>query len=169
MRAAKGVAQIDEVALVGQVSCRKLDRPSLAKIFAQGPINRPIAGQVLRSIAIQKAGAVSKIAGDPAMPAHIGTKSNAEGVALIVIEKEGAFCRRAEVRKASGDGPHAFDRLVRIRQVEVRALKQSWRSQRALKSANANALDGQGKENVGVADNVVVEKVMSAGAEIVEV
>ena len=43
------------------------------------------------------------------------------------------------------------------------------RVHRAFPSPDAGAIDGEGKENIGIAQNVMVEKVLRAGAEVGEI
>src|SRR6266536_736985 len=105
----------------------------------------------------------------PTVPRQLGTESGTQGVALVVIEKEKAFFRWAEIGESPGHGALAFHGLMRVGYVNVGTLKQARRSHRALKAADANVVDGQGEEDVRVAQRIVVEEVARASPEVVEV
>ena len=83
-----------------------------------------------------------------------------------MIEEEVAFVRRLEIGEAAGDPAGAFRVLMRIGSVELGASRNTRRVCRAFPSPDAGAIDGEGKENVGIAKDVVVEKVLGAGAEV---
>ena len=90
-------------------------------------------------------------------------------MALIVVEEEIAFVRWFEISKAPGDAAGPFRVLVRIDRVELSSSRNAWRGRSTLPTADARPIDGEGKENVGIAQDVVIEKVLRAGAEVGDV
>src|SRR6478752_6331729 len=126
-------------------------------------------GQVLGSFAIDKTGAVVCVEVSPGAPRQREIDPSREGVALVVIEKEVAYVRRLEISEAAGNSAGAFRVLIGIGGMELGASCEPRRVHRAFPSPDAGALDGEGKENVRIAQNVMVEKVLCAGAEVGEI
>ncbi len=70
-----------------------------------------------------------------------------------------------EVCKASRDCPSTFGNLVGIREVQLSPVGDAWRAQRNLPSADERILDCQWEEKIRLADHVVIEEIIDAGAE----
>src|SRR5207237_10591846 len=67
--------------------------------------------------------------------------------------------RRREIGEPAAYTSPSLYKLVRKCQMQLSAAEKLRRAQAGLPSANARALDGQGKKNVGVAQHVVVEEI----------
>ena len=126
-------------------------------------------GQVFRAFAIDKTGAVVCVEVSPGAPRQREINPGRECVALVVIEEEVAFVRRLEVGQAASDSARAFRVLIRISRMKLGASREARRVHRAFPSPDAGAIDGEGKENVGIAQNVMIEKVFCASAEVGEI
>lgn len=72
---------------------------------------------------------------------------------------------RDEVGKASGDTTTSFRDLIRVREVNPRSVRQLGGSQSDLPAADERLVDRERKEEIGLPDHIVIEKVSSAGAE----
>ena len=83
-----------------------------------------------------------------------------------MIEEEIALIRRFEVGQAAGYAACAFSVLVRIDSVELGQPGDPGRIRGSFPSTYARPLDGEREENVGVAQDVVVEEILRAGAEV---
>ena len=58
MRAAEGVAGIEHIPLIGDVGGRKAGGKVFAEVFAEGKIESVVAGEVVRTVSAEEAGAV---------------------------------------------------------------------------------------------------------------
>ena len=87
-------------------------------------------------------------------------------MALIVIEQKEIRGRR-EVSQAASDRALPFDFLPRISQMKSAPAKQQRRARRNFECSDARPGNSQGKENIRVAQRVVIEKIPYAGAEII--
>src|SRR6266571_2827732 len=166
MRAAEGVGIIEQVARVGDV----LRREDQVQAFADGLAERKrklrVARQMRRAVTIEEARAVTQIAGGPGAPGKLNVEAGIERVALVVVEKEKARRWRREIGKPSSDATGGLRELVRIRQIELRAVAKPRGAHRRFPTVNARALDGKRKEDVGIAEHVMVEVVPRVGLKI---
>ena len=121
---------------------------------------------MLRAFAVDKAGAVIGIEVGPHPPGQLQVEAGGKRVALVVVEKEIAFVGRLEIGKTAGYAARALGVLVRVGGVELGASGDAGRVRRGFPATDAGTIDGERKENVGVAQNIVVEKVLRAGAEV---
>src|SRR5216684_4504026 len=169
MRSAECVAQIDEVPLIRDVGRRYFCRPVFAERLPYGQIDQTIAGQMVRDVAVKKSRSVTEVSGYPSSARHSGGEARAQSLTLVVIEEEEARVWHSEVRESSGDAAGAFHRLVGISQMEVGALKQFGRPQRGFVAQDSHRVDGERHEDVGVAERVMIEKVVRSGAEVAEI
>ena len=85
---------------------------------------------------------------------------------LIVIEQK-EISRRREVSQAASYRALPFDFLPRISQMKSAPAKQERRARRNLECSNARPGNSQGKENIRVAQRVMIEKLLYAGAEVI--
>src|ERR1700680_2636260 len=74
-----------------------------------------------------------------------------------------------EIRETAGDVAEAKGELIRVGQVDLSSIANARRAQREFPPVDAGALDGDGKENVGVVQIVVIEEVIRTGQKIVSV
>ena len=58
MRAAEGVAGIEHIPLIGYVGGGKTRGKLFAEVFTEGKIESVVAGEVVRTVSIEEAGAV---------------------------------------------------------------------------------------------------------------
>jgi len=89
-----------------------------------------------------------------------------QGVALIVIEKAAAADKR-EIGEAAVDAAAAESELVGISQIDLAAASDARRAHRELPAIDASAFYGDGYENFGVIEIVMVEEIGGAGEEVV--
>ena len=61
MGTAEGVAQVNEIGLIGDVGSADLGRPVFPKRLPYRQIQGAIAGQVVRPVAVQETGAVTEV------------------------------------------------------------------------------------------------------------
>src|SRR5262252_5495834 len=71
--------------------------------------------------------------------------------------------------QAAVDDATAFSLLVGVGDVNIEKLANSWRMERGFPTMDAGAFDGQWEEDVGVAEDIVVEEVAGVGLEVGEV
>jgi len=83
----------------------------------------------------------------------------------VIEQKE--ISRRREGCQAPGDRALPFDFLPRISQMKSAPTKQERRARRNFEGSNARPGNSQGKENIRVAERVVIEKILYAGAEVI--
>src|SRR5258706_12386658 len=74
---------------------------------------------------------------------------------------------RGKVCQPPGERPPAVSDLVGIRKMKLRTMSDARRTQRQFPSADEGLLNGEGEEEVGFSDGVVVEEIPDAGAESV--
>ena len=144
----------------------------LAEIFTQREIEGGVAGEIgaqvgpagsaLQSVA--EAGAVVDVGGGECAPRESDVAADVEGVALVVIERSERR-RGGDVVEAAGDDGVALGDLVGVGQVQLDAVGDAGRAQGELPGADEGVGDGDGKEDVGGADVVVVEKIGDIGFE----
>jgi hypothetical protein len=72
--------------------------------------------------------------------------------------EEKKICRRRKIRESPGDRALALGVLVRVSEIKLTALEELRRTRRQLQCTNARAFNGQGKEDVRVAQRVVIEE-----------
>src|SRR6476646_3517956 len=170
VRAAEGVAVVEQVAVIGEVERGESRRPVFAKGLAQAQVGAGMRRQVARAVAIQEARAIREIDGTPSAPRQGGPHAGTQRIALIVIEKVvRAALRRRKIRQAAAHPAAAFSVKTSVRQVPLQSVKQFGRARRRLPTVDASAHQRQRKEDVGVAQDVVIEVVARGGAELVEV
>jgi hypothetical protein len=118
--------------------------------FADGNIKRCVRGQMGRTIAVEKAGAIVDVEVRRRTPGQPQIEAGRERVALVVIEEEVALVRRLEIGEAAADRAGALGVLVRVSKVEAREVGDRGRFGAGFPAANAGAGDGQREKDVGV-------------------
>src|SRR5437868_13244229 len=113
-----------------------------------------------RAVPIEKSGAVDHIPRDPSLPWKRCAEAGAERIALVVVEKEKPIRRRTEIRDPAGHRTRSLSGLMRVSQVDIYLLEQMRRTHRDLGSGNPCAFDRKRKEQAGVANRLVIKKVM---------
>lgn len=119
-------------------------------------------------VSVGEARSIGDVGGGVGMPGQIVLGAEVQGVALVMIEKSATATER-EISEAAVDAAASESELIRIGQVELRAIADARGAQSDLPSADASALNGDGEEQIGVVEIVVVEEVRRAGEEIVGV
>jgi len=82
-----------------------------------------------------------------------------------VIEEE-QICRWSEVCQSARDRALSLRVMVRIGEMELTSLKELWRTRRQLERTNARAFNGKWKEDVRVAERVMVKEVRRSSMEV---
>src|SRR4051812_45292944 len=82
---------------------------------------------------------------------------------LVMIERTPVQVRK--IGQASIDESASTSHLIRIRQVQLRPVRQPGRTQREFPPPHQRRLDSQGEEKIRFADIVVIEKIRSVGPE----
>src|SRR5205085_7252247 len=117
MRAAKGVAQVNEITLIGQICSCEFDRPVLSERLPYRQVYGTVTGQVLRPIAIHESGTVSEVSGEPGPPGHTRTETGAESMPLVVIQEEKSISGWTEIGEPAGHASCSFYGLMRVSQM----------------------------------------------------
>src|SRR5713101_8531453 len=125
--------------------------------------------QVPGPVAIQEPGSEVYVAGSPALPGQCHAKARRQGVTLVVVQEEEALVGRAEAGESAADTAPAFGELVGVGQVELGATPEPRRAHGGFPAVNTRRQDGKRKEDVGVADHIMVEEVVRARVEAVHV
>src|SRR5580658_2892098 len=132
------------------------------------------AGNPLQSVA--EAGAVVNVGGGIRAPGEGDVATYVERVALVMVEwaQVGGRAIRVwaadcDITQPSCDDAAALGNLVGIGEVKLGAVRDAGRAQGKFPSANQGSGIGEGKEDVGCSDVVVVEKVRYMGFESVGV
>ncbi len=122
-----------------------------------------------------KAGAVVHIGGEPCAQRQVGGEAGVEGVALVVIDGSVVGAEVAggiggmAAGEAADDVAALLGDLVRIGEMELAEVRQLRRAESHLPGANQCAIDGDGEVHVGFADVGVIEEVVHAIFEGVDV
>src|SRR5258708_208297 len=87
---------------------------------------------------------------------------------LIVVQEEAAG-GWGKVGKASTDGALALGAEVCVGDMNLAAVEQARGTQRDFPAADARMIHRHGEEDVRVAEHIVVEEVLHAGAEVVAI
>src|SRR5581483_1315394 len=169
MGASEGVGQVQQVVVVGEIQGGKTHRPILPERFPDREIVRGVVRQVGGALAIQKSGTVVDVERCPCLPGQIKDYSGSERVTLIVIEEEIALFGGSEVRQSTGHTARPFGELMRVCEMPVRAAGQPGRIGSNLPATDSGPRNGQRKEDIGVSQSIVIEKVLRARTEIVDV
>ena len=104
------------------------------------------------------------------MPRKAVLSADVKRVALVVVEEAKAGRRRgAGGNETAGDAPETESQLVGVREIELGAMANARGAQREFPTVDARALDGYGKEDLGVVEIVVIKEVSGAGEEIIGV
>src|ERR1051326_5453 len=121
---------------------------------------------VWRVVAIQKTRTVSNGGRSKSAARKIKHQTGAQRMALIVIEQE-EISRWREVSQPASDRTLSFKFLPRISQMKSAMAKQERRARRNFQCSNARPINGQGKENIRVAELVVIEIISHTRTEII--
>ena len=84
-----------------------------------------------------------------------------------MVQEEKITFRRREVRKPAADGASPFRELTRKDQMEFGAPEQKGRAHGRFPTADASRIDSEGKENVGITQNIVIEEIPRPRLKIV--
>src|SRR5215469_14081774 len=123
-------------------------------------------GQVAGAVAIEKSRSVIHVHRGPGTARKSHAHAGTDGVALIVVEEKVAFFGRREIRQTAGDSAGTLGVLMGVGEMELGATGDAWRAGGGFPTADASAVDGQREEDVGVAEDVVVEEIVGCGAEV---
>ena len=141
----------------------------LSEIFAERQIDGGVLRQIVSEIrrageSIAEARAVVNIGGGIGAPRQRDVAAHIERVALVMIERS-EFGRRRVIGKAAGNGATALGDLVGVGEVDLSAVGKARRAQCEFPGANQGFGNGDGKENVGRSNVVVIEKIGGLGFE----
>lgn len=169
MRTAKRVAVVDQVAAIADVQCLEFYGPALTEGLTDRNVNGRMRRQVPRAVAVEESGTVRNASRCPAPLRKSHRKDTAQRVPLVVIEEKVAARRGREVGQPARDAALAFRVLMRVGHVQLSSMQKLGRTRRRFPPANARLSDGQGQEDVRVADDVVIEEVPRSGPEVIHV
>ena len=167
--AAESKTVVEQHAAIGDVETLNVHGKFLAKALADGEVERCVRLKVAwRRAPVGEAGGIGDVGRSEGMEWEIVMRAEVQGIALVVIEEfetvaEGEVCQAA-VDVAEGEGE-----LVRIGQVNLSAIADAGRTQRKFPTADARALNRDGKEQVGIVEIIVIEIVLRTGQECVAI
>src|SRR5664280_1964341 len=98
VRAAEGVAVVQLVAIVRDVSADQPNRKALAESFSQRQIEGVITRQVIGPVTVQESRAVVKRQRGEAAPWQIALHARRKSVALIVVQIKTSIGRGRKIR-----------------------------------------------------------------------
>src|SRR6185437_12028800 len=85
----------------------------------------------------------------------------------IVVEEVVAIFRRGKIGESAGYRSLALHVLVRIGEVQLQTMRQLWRAHASLPTVDPGGGQGHGKEDIGIAQHVMIEVIGGAGVEVV--
>lgn len=169
MRAGELVAAVDKEPPVGHVQSVGLERPLLAKSLARRQVERSVGGEMCRPVTVQKSRTIRDIGCGPASPGEIDVEAGAERVSLVEVQEViTAGLRGLKIGQAARDASLSFDVLVRIGEMHSRPAQEPRRPHTCFPAANACPLQGDGEEDAGVSQDVVVEVIAGTRPEVVD-
>src|SRR5579862_731974 len=123
MRAAEGVARIEQIAIVADVDGCERKRQPLSKILSDRQVECRMRRKMLGTVAVQKTRAEIQIAACRCVPRKPQVITCAQGIALVMIQEEVSHVRGREVCKAAGYGTRALGVLMGVCQVNPGAME----------------------------------------------
>ena len=176
VKSAEGEAVVVEDVLVGNVESSDRGSEAFPEILAEGEIERGVAGEVVAlirlvrdaSFSVVEAGAVVDIGGGKGAPGKADVSAYVERVALVMIERTESG-REREIGEATCDRAAALGDLVGVGEVKLNPARETGRAQREFPSSNQGLGNGNGEEDVGRSDIVVVQKIGDVGLEVIGV
>src|SRR5882672_492033 len=118
------------------------------------------------AVSVEKSRAIAQIPGRERAPRQRGAKADAKRMSLVVVEEEKSLVRRSEIGEATSDRSSAFHELMGIGQINLEAIRDARRARGQFPTVNASAIDRQRKENVGIAEHVMIEEIPNVRLEI---
>src|SRR5260370_30594590 len=89
-------------------------------------------------------------------------------IALVVVEKEISRWRNGAITDQTADDAAAAERqLIRVGEIELGAIAETWRAERQLPAIDSRGLHVNREEDVGVIQAVVVEEVSGASQKVI--
>src|SRR5882762_11336721 len=125
-----------------------------------------MAGEMVRTVFIEESGAVAQMAGRERAPWQSSAKADAERISLVVVEEKKTLVRWCEIGETTRDRSGAFHELMGIGQINLEAIRDARRARGQFPTVNASAIDRQRKENVGIAEHVMIEEIPNVRLEI---
>src|ERR1035438_8673366 len=119
VRATEGVAVVQLVAIVRDVSADQADRKALAESFSQRQIEGVITRQVIGPVTVQESRAIIKRQGGEAAPWQVALHTDGKSVALLVVQIKTSIGRRRKMRYPASHASEPLGLLVRVHQVRV--------------------------------------------------
>src|SRR5882724_2296644 len=166
VRSAKGVGVIEEIARIADVLRGERDSETLAEGFSERERKLRVAGEMVGAVSIEESRAVAQIPRRKRAPRQSGVKADAERISLVVVEEKKSLVRRSEIGEATRDRPGAFHELMGIGQINLEAIRDARRARGQFPTVNAGTIDRQRKENVGIAEHVMIEEIPNVRLEI---
>src|SRR6267378_3871108 len=121
---------------------------------------------MIGAVAVEESGAVAQIPGRERAPRQSAVKADAKRISLVVVEEKKSLVRRCEISEATRDRSGAFHELMRIGQINLEAIRDARRARGELPTVNAGTIDRQRKENVGIAEHIMIEEIPNVRLEI---
>ena len=137
MRAAKGLAVVEQKTAVQRVQTNHGKSEILGQKLANGTIEGCVTGQVGRCFAraVCESGAVVQGSTRGKPPGKPELETGSESIALIVVEKKISGLGWREIGQAATDGARAFRVRMRVRQANRGPAEQRRRTQGCLPPA----------------------------------
>src|SRR2546429_6890779 len=168
VRPAESLTVIQQKPPVGHVERMDGEGPVFSEGLAQGDVDCFGARQVCGALAVQESGTIADIPSRIAMPGEQNIESNIECMALIVVQKEVVAARR-EIGQSTADSTLAFSFLTGVSQRHLAATQETRRTEHHFQATDTGPLNGQGKKDVGVPQNLVIKGVLRAGTKVIDV
>ena len=121
-----------------------------------------------RWVPIREAGGIVNVSRCIASPGQRELSADVQRVSLIMVEQLETVAE-GEIGETAGNVAEPKGELIRVGQVDLRSIANVRRAQREFPAVDAGALDRDGKENVGIIQIVVIEKVIRTRQKIVGV
>src|SRR2546425_3234751 len=118
------------------------------------------------AIFIEESRAVAQIPGSERAPRQRGAKAHAKRISLVVVEEKKSLVRWCEIGEATRDRSGAFHELMGIGQINLEAIRDARRARGQFPTVNAGTIDRQRKENVGIAEHIMIEEIPNVRLEI---
>src|SRR5271165_4921668 len=121
---------------------------------------------MIRTISAEETRAIVECERGEAAPRQVAIEARRKRVALVVVKIERPAGWWRKIGKATGNGTDALGNLVRVNQIRVIAMENQWRADGGFLSLNDGSLNGEGQEDVGIANYVMVKEVPHTCVEV---
>src|SRR5271154_3464601 len=126
-----------------------------------------MVARILRGgITVGEAGAVVYVAGSIRVPRQSVLPADVQGVALIVVQQAEAIAER-KIGEPAIDVAESQSQLIRIGEINLRAIFDARGTQCQFPAFDARALNGYGNKQLGILKIIMVKEICGQGLEIV--